>query len=132
MKTRTFGAITLALVSTVVWSQVNITNDSANSQVIEIGNANTGEVVIDNGNDQQVVVSENPSTVPTALDTNLNSGISANVESSGSTELRAGDVSAEVNSSEGVSNLRTGDVDANIGSDGSVGLSVGDINFKVK
>lgn len=146
MKTRTFGAITLALVSTAVWSQVNISNDSSNSQVIEIGNANTGEVVIDNGNDQQVVVSENPSTIPSALDTNLNTGESANVADG--TALRAGSVSAEVSrsgnvklgapsvnastTSSGETNLSAGDVDANIGSDGSIGLSVGDINLKVK
>jgi hypothetical protein len=115
-----------------VWSQVNIKNDSTNSQVIEIGNANTGEVVIDNGNDQQVVVSENPNTIPPALDTNLNTGLSANVDATGGAELQSGSSVSASTTSSGETNLSAGDVDANIGSDGSIGLSVGDINLKVK
>lgn len=123
MKARTFGAITLALVSTAVWSQVNITNDSSNSQVIEIGNANTGEVVIDNGATANVDASGN---------TELRTGnISAEVSPSSNVELGAGSVTASTTSS-GETNLSTGDLDANIGSDGSIGLNVGDINLKVK
>lgn len=149
MKTKALGAITLALVSSTAWSQVNVTNNSSNSQVVEIGNANTGEVVIDNGNGQQIVKSKNPVNKSATLDTNLKPGTSASVDAAGNTNLRSGTVSAEVSqsgnvelntgtvnasttSSSGETNLSTGDVDANMGSDGSLGLSVGDINLKVK
>ena len=146
---KTTGAITLLLLSSAAWAQVDITNTSSNRQVLEIGNANTGEVVIDNGDGQQVIVDSTAPDVPVELDTNIRSSdVNANVDKAGNTELQAGDVSAEVSrsgnvelntgdvsastTSAGATELKAGDVDASVGSDGSVGLNVGGINLNIR